>query len=310
MSFLKTASLTLLAGLLCSCSKNLDSAQLASTVKASQGSAKALYDQGRAAESAGKTKSAIKIYRKVTREYPLSDSSADAKFRQAHLLDQSGELIDAFEAYNELLARYPASPHYSTAIKRQEALAHAAAGGTLKTGSFLGLKGKVEAKKSTAMLAKVRANAPRSTSGEKAQFTIGEVWQNKGDAKRAIDAYRELVREYPESNYAHEAQYRIGAILLAESKDNNQDQANLSRAREAFDDVILRYPNSKRAKDARREITKLGSRDIQSSYDIAEFYRKKGNTTSALLYYREVVKKSQPGPLRTKAQAWVAKLGG
>jgi len=297
-------------GFLSSCSSNLDNAQLASTVKAGQGKAKALYDQGRAAEAAGNSSRALRIYRTLSRDYPLSTAAPDAKFRQASLLDRSGKLLDAFDAYDSLLTKYPASPHYTEAIKRLEAVAHAAAGGSLKTSSLIGLKTRVEAKKAVMMLGKVRDNAPRSPSASRAQYTIGEVWQNKEKFAQANAAYRKVVSDYPQSNYAPEAQFRVGQILLAEAKDGNQDSANLERARLAFDDLLLRYPKSKRAADARREIKNLSSGEIQRTYDIAEFYRKKEKTSSAIFYYRETVRKSQPGPLRSKAQAWIAKLGG
>ncbi|MDB4041548.1 tetratricopeptide repeat protein [Akkermansiaceae bacterium] len=109
MSLRQLPLLLIAVGFLTSCTKNIDNAQLASTVKAGQGPAKALYDKGRAAEAAGKSSKAIKIYRNLARNYPLSSSAPEAKFRQASLLDRSGKLLEAFDEYNDLLAKYPAS---------------------------------------------------------------------------------------------------------------------------------------------------------------------------------------------------------
>jgi outer membrane protein assembly factor BamD (BamD/ComL family) len=220
-------------------------------------------------------------------------------------------LLDAFDAYDAILTKYPASPHYAEAIKRQETIAHQAAQGHIKN-SFIGIKSRVDVKKTTSMLRKVRDNAPRAASADRAQFTIAEVHQSRGSgstaAVRAIASYQQLVRDYPNSKYASESQYRIGTILLAEAKQGNQDSANLDRAKRAFDDVLIRYPSSKRAKDAKAQIAKLSSGDIQRSFEVAEFYRKKGQTQSALFYYRETVNKSKPGTLSSKAQGWINKL--
>jgi outer membrane protein assembly factor BamD len=310
MSFRQTTLFLLAAGFLSSCTQSIDEAQLASTVDATQGSAKALYDSGRAAETAGNSKKAIKIYHKVSRIYPLSASAADAKFREASLLDLSGELSHAFEAYDELLSKYPASPYYAISITRQEILAQLAAGGDLKNPTFIVFNTRIEAKKATEMLAKVRDNAPRSPSAARAQFTIGEVWQKKKKYDLSIDAFRQVVRDFPGSNYGPEAQLRIGKILLAQGLEGNQDSANLERSRRAFDDLLLRFPDSKQAGEARHEIAQLASGEIQRTYDVAEFYRKKGKTSSALFYYRETVRKSKPGPLHNEAKAWIARLGG
>lgn len=308
MSLFKTSLFIASLALLSSCTQSLDSAQLASTVAAGQGEAQSYYDAGKVAQAAGKNSKALKLYKKVTKEYPLTVVAADAQYRQASMLDQSGKLLDAFNAYDGLLSKYPNSPHYSVAINRQIALANAAAGGSLRTPTFIGLKARLDPKKTVGMLAKVRDHAPRSPSAAKAQFTIGEVWVNDGKIEAAIPAFQKVVTDYSESSLAPEAQYRIGELLLKEAEEGNQDQANLDRARRAFDDLILRYPGTKRARDAKRELSKIASGNIERTYEVAEFYRKKGNNASAAYYYSEVVRNSKPGPLHNKAKAWGAQL--
>ena len=196
-------------------------------------------------------------------------------------------------------------------MQRQEIIATQAAEGQINN-SFIGFKIRVSLKKSAEMLAKVRQNAPRAISAEKAQYTIGKIYQSRGnqtnEAALAINAFRELTRDFPDSQYAPDAQYQIGEILLDQSKKGNQDSANLDRAKRAFEDVLIRYPTSKQAKMAKAQIAKLASGNIQRSFEIAEFYRKKGQISSALVYYRDTVMRSNPGPLRTSAQGWINKL--
>jgi outer membrane protein assembly factor BamD (BamD/ComL family) len=294
-----------------SCGENPDAAQLASKTRAGESTAQGFYNRGTAAEKAGKYGRAMKDFKTITSKYPLSPVAADAAYRRAKLLERDGDPLEAFEAYDAVLTKYPASDHYAESLMRQETIAHQAAQGHIKN-SFVGFKSRISVTKTTEMLEKVRDNAPRAASAERAQFVIGEVRQSHGsggnDIALAISAFRQLTRDYPGSKYAPEAQYRIGTILLAQSNDGNQDAANLDRAKLAFDDVLIRYPNSKRAADAKRAISKLSSGDIQQSYDVAEFYRKKSQTSSALFYYGEAVRKSKPSPLRSRAQAWINKL--
>ncbi|MCH1922988.1 hypothetical protein L9G15_26615, partial [Shewanella sp. A3A] len=80
-----------------------------------------------------------------------------------------------------------------------------------------------------------------SPQASKAQFTIGQVWESRGNssgAAKAITAYREVVLEFPDSKEAPEAQYSIGKVLMDEARRGNQDQANMERAREAFQDYL------------------------------------------------------------------------
>ncbi|MDF1711579.1 MAG: outer membrane protein assembly factor BamD [Akkermansiaceae bacterium] len=297
--------------LLISCSGEVESARLASESRASEKVAQGLYNSAVAAEKAGKLGKATKLYEKIVLRHPLCPVAPESAFRWGKLLERDREPIEAFDAYDAILTRYPASPHYAEAMKRQEVIATQVAEGQI-TKSLMGFKTPIELKKSAELLSKVRQNAPRAPSAEKAQYTIGRIYQSRGsgttDTIRAISAFRELTRDFPDSKYAPDAQYRIGEILLAESRKGNQDSANLDRAKRAFEDVLIRYPDSRQAKLARAQIQKLASGDIQRSYEIAEFYRKKDQIPSALFYYRDAANRSKPGPLRTNAQAWIKEL--
>lgn len=297
--------------LLPSCGGDVESTRLASESRASEKTAQALYDSAIAAEKAGKLGQATKIYEKIVLRHPLCPSAPDSAFRWGQLLERDRKPLKAFEAYDAILAKYPASSHYAEAMKRQEEIGTQVAEGHI-TKSLIGFKTPISLKKSSEMLTKVRQNAPRAASAEKAQYTIGRIYQARGksttDMVRSITAFRELTRDFPDSKYAPDSQYQIGKILLAESSNGNQDSANLDRAKRAFEDVLIRYPSSKQAKMAKAQIEKLASGDIQRSFEIAEFYRKKGQVSSALVYYRETVARSNLGPLRTSAQGWINKL--
>lgn len=311
MTVLKKATLILpLLFWLESCGDADDTPRLARDTRATDGKAQAIFNSGLAAEKAGKSKRAIKNYRKIANEYPLFPSAHEAAYRRGKLLMAAGEPLEAFESFENVLTKYPASPHYTESMKNQQKIALDAANGNI-TESFIWIKTRVSVKDCVEMLKQVRQNAPRTPAAELAQFTIGRLYQKEGgdlNYPRAISAYRELTREYPDSKYAPGAQLQIGKILLNSAKKGNQDSANLDRARQVFDDLILAYPSSKEAGIARAEIKKLSTGEIKRTFDIAEFYRKKGNTPSALFYYQETVNRSKSGPLHDKAAAWVKKL--
>ena len=303
--------LPVLAALLASCGDDADLPPLVGSTAPNNERAEAVYGQAKAAESSGNRKKAIKLYDTLADEMPLSTRAPEARFRQGELLEQEGEVRKAFDAYQEFLTRYNSSGLYEQALSRQASMAQSAADGHVKT-SFLGLKASISDEKITDMLAKVRANAPRSPAASKAQFTIGEVWESQGNtsgASKAIAAYKELVVEFPDSKEAPEAQFRIGKILLDEARRGNQDQANLDRAREALQDYVRQYPGHGRNSEARKLIANIGGQDIERSFEIAEFYERKCDTGSARFYYEEVVNKAKSGALHDKAKARIAALG-
>lgn len=270
-----------------------------------------LFQQAKQADDAGNAKRAIKLYEQTATRYPFIDAAPQARFRQAELLEQQGKTLKAFEAYQLFLTRFQASNLYATALSRQAKMAQAAADGEIKT-RFLGIKTSLDTDKVAEMLGQVRDNAPKSATAAKAQFTIGQLYQAKQKSKeagKAIDAYRQLVRDQPDSKEAPEALFRIGVVLTEEADRGNQNQATLDLAREAFNDYLNQYPGHYRNTEARKLIAGLGSRDLERSFDIAEFYWKTKRYESAKVYYRDIAKRAPAGKLQNDARARLKELG-
>lgn len=291
-----------------SCGPDPDAPILAGNNQAATAAGEALYQEAKQADDSGKAGRAIKLYDRTATRYPFAPSAAQARFRQAQLLEQQGDVEDAFEAYDKFLGRYPGSNLYVTALNRQTSMAQSAAEGDVKS-SFLGLKTKLSLDKTVAMLGKVRDHAPKSRTASKAQFTIGELYQAKKKTKESIEAYRQLVRDQPDSPEAPEALFRIGLILMEDAERGNQNQANVDLAKEAFNDYLIQYPNHSRRAEAQKLIANLGGRDLQRSFDIAEFYLKTGKTESAKVYYRDIVKRTGSGKLHDASKARLKELG-
>lgn len=291
-----------------SCANDKDVINLSGNSPAAIGKGEELFAKAKAADSSGKRSKAIKLYDKMADGYPAAPSAPEARFRQAELLEEEGEVLKSFDAYQEFLTRYQGSGNYSKALARQISMAQRAADGEVKS-SFAGLKSKLSTSKVVEMLEKLRDNAPRSATAAKAQFTIGELHQGKKESKEAIAAYRKLVQDQPESSYAPEALFRVGVVLMEEADRGNRNQATLDLAGEAFSDYLIQYPGHSKNAEARQLSKNLNSRELGRSLEIAEFYYKTGQTESAKVYYRDVVKRSKSGVTHDKAKSRLRELG-
>jgi outer membrane protein assembly factor BamD (BamD/ComL family) len=291
-----------------SCGSGDDGPVLVSNTAAAMVKAEELNGKAKAADDAGKTRRAIRLYDRLATEYPFAPSAEQARYRQAELLDREGRVLDAFKAYDQFLTRYPGSARHSAVLLRQTNMAQSAAEGDVRSG-FLGLKTKLSLEKTVEMLNKLVAQAPRSRTASKARFTIGELYQSRKKTKEAIAAYRDLVKEQPDSPEAPEALFRIGSLLLEQAERGNQNQANLDLAREAFEDYLLQYPGHSKNGDARGLIKSLQGRDLERSFGIAEFYLKTGKHEAAKVYYRDIVRRGGPGEYAGKSRARLKELG-
>jgi outer membrane assembly lipoprotein YfiO len=296
------------AMLVVGCGSDPDMLQLAGNNQGAAAEGNALYQEAKQADDAGKTGKAIKLYDRTATRYSFIDSAPQARFRQAELLEQTGEVLKAFKAYQEFLTRFQGSGLYSTALSRQANMAQAAAEGEIKN-SFLGLKTRLSVEKIVEMLGQVRDNAPKSATAAKAQFAIGELHRRDKKAAKAIEAYRQLVRDQPDSKEAPEAMFQIGVAFTEEADRGNQNMATIDLAREAFNDYLNQYPGHHRNAEARQRIAGLGGRDVERTFEIAEYYFKTGQFESAKVYYRDIAKRTSSGKLHDKSKARLHEMG-
>lgn len=266
-----------------------------------------LFAQAKEYGAKGQGKKAVKAYTHLVGSYPTDKRAADSRFQAARILSASGEQQDAFNAYQQFIEHHPGNPLYTQAVARQEEVAHAAAEGAIRT-SFLGTKSRLDRGVIVGMLEQVRDNAPRANSAPRAQYAIGQLNESRKQPNAAVQAYEKLIDDFPRASVAPDAQFRIGEILLKKAQSGNQDKANLSQAKDAYRDLLLAYPGSSFTSQAKQRIATIGSRNLQSTYNVAEFYRKKGELDSAAYYYQEVVDGAAASQLRNQAAAQLAKL--
>ncbi len=267
-----------------------------------------LLSEAVALEQAGKTSKAHGLYKKIVKDYALSDEAAEASFRLPESLYRQNELRDAFNDYQKFLDNYKSSSHYAMALKRQEDVAHKAADGHIKQ-SFLGLKSKISPSVAVKMLEQVITNAPQADSASRAQFKIAQLLQKEEKYNSALDAYQKVSGLYPSSREAPQALFNTGSLYVRETRNGNRNQANIGRAKDAFYDLVNLYPSSKLVPAARGQIKKLNQSDVMRSYETAQFYEKKNQPKAAIFYYNEVLSRAKSGSLHDLAKKKIAELG-
>jgi len=293
---------------LLSCDSSTDLPLMAGNNRAAAGEGESLFLKAKQADDAGKRARAIKLYDQTATRYPFASSAPQARFRQAELLEQDGQIVNAFDAYQKFLTRFQASNLYAAALDKQAKIAQAAADGKVKK-NFLGIHSKLGTDKVVEMLGQVRDNAPKTPTAAHAQFTIGELYQSDHKSAKAIEAYRQIVHDQPDCSEAPEALFRIGVVLTEDADRGNRNQATLDLAREAFNDYLAQYPSHHRNAEARKLLANLGSRELQGSFDIAEYYYKTKQFESAKVYYRDVLKRAPAGHLHDASRARLKELG-
>lgn len=301
---LKTLPLLLIPlGLVISCSDLAQNgAQLASEIDKNAPKAEQLAQKGKSAEQRGDSVEAAKRYDELSQRHPSYTDAAELNYKAATLWEDASKPEKAFDSYQNYITTFRSGVNYQNALTRQSSIAFLAAKGGLST-KFLGLTQDPPYENVVEMLSKVRDNAPASDLAAKAQFAIGTYSESKEKTDLAAAAYFKVLDNYPNHSLAPEATLRAGKALAGITQDGNQNSSNLQRAKSTLEDLIQQYPGSSQASEARSLLSQISGTGLQRTYDIAEFYEKKGKFSSAKYYYQEVMDKSSAGSeLHRKAQ--------
>jgi len=170
---------------------------------------------------------AIDTYKSVAASYPRSIFSAEAHYRLGEIYqDKLDSLQVAKQQFDEVPGQYASSPFADEAISRSSAISK---------------------------LLKLRDSLKSGAPGDQAgvQFDLAEIelLQFK-NYQKALDGYKKMLDEYPDSDLAPKAAYAIAYIY-----DVNMGDAE--KAREAYEYVVSRYPDSQQAEYARQAITRF-----------------------------------------------------
>lgn len=222
---------------------------------------------------------------------PRSDEGAEALFWAAESNYQLGELNRATQLIQQYLRSYPGGEHADAAHYalgwtnfRQRDYAEAArefnrfleayrsSGSTefvpYRTDAQLRLADSYYAmKRYSEAIRTYRQVADQA--GDYALYQIAQAFYNSGEAFDAISAFRNLLRDYPDSEWAEEAQYNLGSIFF-----QNQD----------YDQAIAEY----------RNVIESHPRDplaAKAQYGIGDALFNAGRSGEAIEAYRVVLER-------------------
>lgn len=259
-----------------------------SELGAQEEAAQELFEKANAKEQAAKYDSAREILKSIVEKYPVTSVAAQSQFKIGEMYELERKDSKAFDAYQDFINRYKGSALFKTAVQRQFDIATRSQGG--KTNSFLGIKTSVQPSRVIEMYTAITENAPYSEYAPLAQYAIGDMYAHQEDVPNAIDAYSKVAADYPKSPKAAEAQFQIGNLLAAASAKGNNDQAHLQKQREAYEEFLIQFPKNELAPEAKTQLSEIQAKEIEKTFQIGDFYEKKGDLKAAAIYYKEVLK--------------------
>ncbi|MBI2093685.1 MAG: outer membrane protein assembly factor BamD [Candidatus Omnitrophica bacterium] len=226
-------------------------------------------------------------FKKLLRAYKDSPEAAEAQYYMGRCEEESGDYYKAFLEYRKTVQTYPSTKRFEEILEREYQIGNYFLGG--KKRKLFGTAAILPARdKAVEIFQAIVDDGPFSEYGELAQYKLGLTHLALQDYELAVGAFEQVVSRYPESPLVDDARFQIAQASLKGTFRPGYDQSPTDLAIRELDSFLREYPESELADEAKVRLEELKERRAQHEYQVGQFYERRKQPASALLYYQNI----------------------
>lgn len=246
-------------------------------------------NSARAAEEKGHNRSALKLYKKVSKKYPKNQYSPEALYRTALIQLSRNNVDKAFEAFNTIAWVYPnygsfnetLGQMYKIAVDRLE---------THRDKIFWVIPGFKNTDRAVQYFERIVAIAPYSDYAPLSLMNVAKAWSDKNSDAMTIYALNRLVTNYPNSFLTSDAYLKLAQTHYGIIKGPEYDQRATEDAITFFEDFLIQYPQNQHVDQAEAGLSGAKNIHSMSKVKMADFYYfKRSKYDAAKILYNEAI---------------------
>lgn len=211
--------------------------------------------------------------------------------RRAEFLFLAGEsaLADddaarAYDLYTKLLRRYPNTPRHSLVVERLFEIGRRFAEARAERPTWLLGIEMTDRPFGIQVLEEFHRARERHALADDALYLIGEAHLAEAEPELAVGSWQKIVDEYPKSEWADPAEYRIGLAFIGMSSGPEYDKAPLLTGLSRLRSYVKRHPTGNHVDEATAEIARVEEGLARHLLDVARFYLRWDRRYATLLY--------------------------
>jgi outer membrane assembly lipoprotein YfiO len=232
--------------------------------------------------------SAVKEFQALLEKYPEGDLVEPCLYNIAHAYYLAGKYKKAFDAYEDFLERLPGTRLTGVVLEKE----FQAGVALLETKSTASVE----------IFERVIEHNPKGPLAPESQVRIGDAYFLAMEYDSAEDAYRKLLENYPKSEWAPYALFRIPLCKLSVEVMRERDLGRLWKAREGFEEYLANYPTGSFAEEAKQKIHETEELIAHRQYNIAELYLRKKRPQAAMVHFEGVMNRFPNTPWAEKSR--------
>ena len=246
-------------------------------------------------------------FKKLLKAYKDSREAAEAQHYIGRCHEEQGDYYEAFLAYRKTIQTYPSTSRFDDCLSRMYQIGNLFLSG--KKRRLLGTAALLPARdKAIEIFQAIVEDGPFSEHGELAQYKLGLAHLALGEYEQAVSAFEQLIERYPHSPLVDDARFQLAQASLKGTFRPGYDQHPTDQAIEELETFAEEYPSSDLSPGAIERIQTLRERRAQHEFQVAQFYERRKQFASALIYYQGIVSRYAETSWAPKALARIESL--
>ncbi|MDD4957640.1 MAG: outer membrane protein assembly factor BamD [Candidatus Omnitrophica bacterium] len=223
---------------------------------------------------------------RLTRSYPDSELAPEAQYYAGRSYEEAAKYLFAYQQYQKTIDNYPYTKRLDEIVEREYNIANIFQ--SKDTSKLMDLELSTSIDRAVEIYAKIVDNSPFGPYADRSIMQMAECYRRMKKYKEAMESYERLIKDYPQSTFVQEAKYQLAYTRYEASLDPEYDQEETEKALKEFKQISETTPIPAIAAEANKVLDELNARKADSELQIAEFYERQKQYTSALMYYREI----------------------
>lgn len=256
--------------------------------------------------AAGRYDEAEEAFTELATFEPDPSRRSEFLFFSAEAALGAGDHEEAYELYRKLLRRFPSTPRYPLVVDRIFLIGRLYALGRAETSTWFFGMDMTDRSLGVEILEEFQKARERHPLADDALHAIAEARVAEGELGLAIDAWQKLMDEYPRSEWAETAEFRIAMTFAAMSDGTEYDKRPLLTALQRLRGYLLRHVTGNHVTEARTAVADLEEALAGQQIEVARFYLRRDQRYSAIICLDEVLREYP----RTEAAREATRLKG
>jgi outer membrane assembly lipoprotein YfiO len=213
--------------------------------------------------------------------HPDSEVAEEALFLAGDSSYRMGELWQSFTYFKELLSRYPLSQYVRDIAERDFLIGEYFLEGDV--GFFTNRDSGVK------VMTHLVTNFSHHELADDAQMAMAEYFFREEEYEDSAINYKELLKRYPNSEWAEKATVRLGLSHFNVSKGHSYDRERLLMAWIVLDNYLTNYEKGSYRAEALETSQKSRELLAQKELEIANFYHQQQSDLGARIHLANIL---------------------